>query len=424
MILRDIHEPIQSESQDILERRHLAGRIYNRLLDESCPNVVGIYGGWGTGKTSLLNLLLAHNNQPVSEDLKTIHIEVFDAWQYETTGNLLIPVIVQLKKLSGDEAFLPKSWKASVRRVLAVTTISLAGLALSKSPIQMGDIRAIWEDIENKDKDDSSSILLGWEALTDAIREMQIAFHEVVKVVLQEQGCDRLVLCIDNLDRCSPDHTVNLLESIKNFFSVPGCVWLFAMDSDVIASYISHKYDGTAMDGTSYLDKIIPEQYHLSFYPEENDPRVFNLIYEVTGSNLTLNNENRLPQIPRAMVPRRLKKSAAKFAEYFDGTNPDADRDTIFLLSLLYHTWTEFYERLSSPSLKHVGGVLANFFKNPKDQEQAWGEYLPLPLDSEYTSDPDLTYFLQIAFPTYKVDMDVAKEIHRAVNGLRRIGLP
>jgi hypothetical protein len=423
-----LHDPITDEEQDILERRYLAERIFNRLRDDSCPGVIGIYGSWGTGKTSLLNLLLAHSKKPDTSDSKPIHIEVFDAWNYEATGNLLIPVIVQLKKLSGDEHFLPQSWKTSIRRVLAVTTLSLAGLMLSKSPIQLGDIRAVWEDIEKRDREDSSSVLLGWETLTDTIQEMQVAFQEVVKVVLKEQKCERLILCIDNLDRCSPDHAVNVLESIKNFFSVPGCVWLFAMDADVIASYIRHKYEGTAMDGYSFLDKIIPEQYHLSFFPEENDHRIFHFIRSVSNYDLTLDDARRLPFIPKVMVARRLKKSAVKFIECFSNSElVDADRDTVFLLSLLYHTWPEFYGRLSSGSLNHIAGILANFFKDRKTEDMGfqWGNYSPLPLDKSFVEDQDLIQFLQTAFPDAKAAPEkVASSIRRALSALRQVGLP
>lgn len=418
MILRDIHDPIQSESQDILERRYLAGRIYNRLLDESCPNVIGVYGSWGTGKTSLLNLLKAQCRDAGNTILQ---FEDIDAWNYEGSSNLFVPIIVRM--MSKRLALIP-DWSSYFGRIATVALYMGTDLALRAvtGGVKLDEVKKYETDMRESGMMRVS--LLDWEKLTDQVAETQIAFNELIKKANEKGNTNRIVFLIDNLDRCSPENVVSLLESIKNFLTIRGCTWIFAMDSEVVASYISRKYQGTKMNGTSYLDKIVPEQYHLSFYPEENDPRVFNLIYEVTGSNLTLNNENRLPQIPRAMVPRRLKKSAAKFAEYFDDTNPDADRDTIFLLSLLYHTWPEFYERLSSPSLKHVGGVLANFFKNPKDQEQAWGEYLPLPLGSEYTSDPDLIYFLQIAFPTYRLDIDVAKEIHRAVNGLRRIGLP
>ena len=96
------------------------------------------------------------------------------------------------------------------------------------------------------------------------------------------------------------------------------------------------------------------------------------------------------------------------------------------MLSLLYHTWPEFYERLSSPSLQQVGGILANFFKDHQTEKNVWqwGEYLALPLDQKFTEDQDLIYFLRNAFPKYCVGTEIAKEIHRTMRGLRRIGLP
>jgi hypothetical protein len=419
MVLKDIHEPIANESRDILERRYLAERIYNRLLDESCPNVMGIYGGWGTGKTSLLNLV---QERWQNSGNKNIQIEYMDAWNYEGNANLFVPVIVRM--MSKRLALIP-DWSSYFKRIATVALYMGTDLTLRAATggnVKLNDIKSYEADMRESGMARAS--ILDWEKLTDEVKDTQDVFSQLIEKANEAEHTTHIVFLIDNLDRCSPENVVSLLESIKNFLTIQGCTWIFAMDSEVVASYISRKYQGTKMDGTSYLDKIVPEQYHLSFYSEENDPRVFNLIYEVTGSTLTLNNEKRLPQIPRAMVPRRLKKSAAKFAEYFDGTNPDADRHTIFLLSLLYHTWPEFYERLSSPSLKHVGGILANFFRDSKNQEAGWGEYMPLPLDPDYKNNPDLNYFLQIAFPTYATDTEVAKEIHRAVNGLRRIGLP
>jgi hypothetical protein len=423
---RDVHAPIERVEEDLLGRSVLAERIYTRLCSDDCPQAIGIYGGWGTGKTSLLNLIQMQNQVSDSKCTKQIHIEMLDAWQYEATGNLLVPVIVRLKRISGDENFLPKSWKASMRRVLAVTTLSLAGLALSRSPVQIGDIQSIWENIEKIDKEDPASILLGWEKMTDSIHDTREAFEEVVRVVLQEQKCDCLVLCIDNLDRCIPDRVVNLLESIKNFFAVPNCIWVFAMDSGVVASYINRKYEGTTMDGNSYLDKIIPEQYHLSFYPEENDPCIYDLIRVATGRDLTLNEWRRLPLIPQVMVPRRLKKSAVKFSECFSGKNPpDANRDTVFLISLLYHTWPDFYERLASNSDEHIGRLLANFFKVTTSDGSKWGEYHPLPLDGKFSEEQDLILFLQTAFPNAtKYSHDVVRDIRRAMLALRQVGLP
>lgn len=423
-MLNDVHAPIENEKQDILGRSLLAGRIYDRLCGETCPQAIGIYGGWGTGKTSLLNLLVEKWKRMEN---KLIQIVYIDAWQYEATGNLLVPVIVALKELSGDNSFLKGSWNSYARRVLVVTGLSLAGGFLNYfTSTKLGDLKSIFDDVEKREGQNPSGILLDWERLADEIKNTQCAFQKLIEAVVQEKRCSRIVFCIDNLDRCSPDRTVNLLESVKNFLSVFDCTWLFAMDSDIIASYINQKYKDTAMDGYSFLDKIIPEQYHLSFFPEEHDPRIFDLIRSATGRDITLNNWKRLPLLPNVMVPRRLKKSAVKFAECFSsGNSLDANRDTVFLLSLLYHSWPDFYERLSSNSDEHIGRLLANFFKVKTTDGPKWGEYYPLPLDGKFSDEQDLILFLQTAFPdAMKHPTDVVLDIQLAISALRRVGLP
>ena len=418
-MVTNIHDPIETEAQDDLDRRFLAERILRRICDESCPSVIGLYGGWGTGKTSLLNLVRAKNNTP---ETRIIYL---DAWQYEGAGNLLVPVIVALRGLVGTS--LPQAGKAMAERVLLVTGLSLLGAAL---PVKLGDVQANLKEAESRSPKTTASLMLDWERLSDEILNTSEAFAILVSAACQEQKCKRVVLCIDNLDRCSPDAVVDLLASVKNFLSVPGCIWIFAMDAEVVASYIDHKYTGTAMDGNSYLDKIIPEQYHLSFFPERHDHRIFDLISKVAGKSFALNNEGRLPQLPRVMVPRRLKKTAGKFAEFFALGQTHAERDTVFLLILLYYSWPDFYERLSSPSEDHIGGILANFFGSEQlgvdanHQKIIWGGYEPLPLRQSFLDENDLAYFLQIAFPDRQNAVRLVADLKRTLDGLRQIGLP
>jgi len=419
---RDIHAPIEHREEDLLNRFALAERIYSRLCGDSCSQAIGIYGGWGTGKTSLLKLLQEIHCK-VREPM--LQIEYIDAWQYENSGDLFVPILVKLMARKAAVAAVDPAMVTYLKRVSLATLYMGTDLLLrSLTGLNLGDVKSYKDDIEAKEGDHIA--LSTWDDLTDTVEETNRAMEELLEKINQGIKTAKIAFLIDNLDRCSPENTVRLLESVKNFLSVPGCVWVFAMDSGVVASYINHKYEGTTMDGNSYLDKIIPEQYHLSFFPEEGDSRIYDLVRSATGRELTLNDWKRLPLIPSVMVPRRLKKSTVKFAEYFDGERTEGDRDTIFLLCLLYHSWPDFYERLSSSSIQHVGRVLANFFqsKNLEDDCMHWGEYTPLPLDKKFTENQDLIYFLQTAFPTKGRDAEVAGEIHRALEGLRQIGLP
>ncbi len=435
----NIHDPItidkeDIEKRDILERRHLAGRILKRLGEEDCPNVLGVYGGWGTGKTSLIELM--HGlNKAVSPHSKKIHFEIIDAWKYEAAGSLLIPIIVKLRELSGEKEFI-QCWKAMTKRVVALTGLSLIEVALkTASPIGIADIDDLYEKIKGKEDKNYATVLLDWERVVDDMSKEQDAFEVIVGLVNKAQKCDKLVLCIDNLDRCMPDKVIALLESIKLFLSVSNCIWVFAMDSDVIASYIDQKYDGTRMDGYSYLDKIIPEQYHLSLSPAMDGRNIVKLLRYAAGGNIANFDfgEEKIPQIPKVLVPRRLIKSAGKFADFYRTPhNGSASPDMVFHLTLLYHTWPDFYQRLSSTSKDHICAILDNFFPKEEISEAVKSTESKrlisevITLDKKYAEDHDLFHFLRMTFKDYKSSKNLmfVEELIDGMTGLRLTGLP
>jgi hypothetical protein len=438
----NIHEPItittdDVERRDILERRHLAGRILNRLEEEDCPSVLGIYGGWGTGKTSVLELMCGLNaDESPQSNKKKVHVEIIDAWRYEGTGNLLIPIIVKLRELSGVKEFI-QCWKVMTKRVVALTGLSLIEAALkTASPIGIADIDDLYEKIKGREDKNYATVLLDWERVVDDMSKEQEAFETIVGLVNKAQQCDKLILCIDNLDRCTPEKVITLLESIKLFLSVPNCMWLFAMDSEVIASYIDRKYDGTRMDGYSYLDKIVPEQYHLSLSPAVDGRNIVKLLRYAAGGNVADFDfgEEKIPQIPKVLVPRKLIKSARKFADFYrmPRAGGSASPDMVFYLSLLYHTWPDFYQRLSSTSRDHICAILDNFFpREENSQEVRLGDSKKtirevITLDKKYSEDHDLFHFLKMTFKDYGSSRNAVfvEELIDGMTGLRLTGLP
>ena len=408
---QNIHDPIETLAEDLLERKILANRILERLHDRQCPPALGIYGGWGTGKSSLLNLIkLANQNN------SRVGIFIIDAWKYDGTNHLIIPVVKLLRDKAGSSIKDLTTWWEDTQRVLKVTSLATID-SLGKKVVGSGV-----KDFQSYYKESGpDSVMLEWEKLVDDIEEVSEAFRKLVTLALKEQKLDKLVLCIDNLDRCTPDHVVSLLESIKNFVGAQNCIWVFAMDSSVVASYINRKYDGTTMDGNSYLDKMVSEQYHLSLSPAEDGDRIIKLIHYATNGSTIIENAAQLPQIPKTLTPRRLIKSARKFSN--SPNNAGESEQIIFAMILLYHTWPDFYERLSSLNLEHISAILAHFFKDKASEK--WGDVSPLPLDESFTKNPELTYFLRHTFPTYRENQEeILWTIKNACDNLRNAGLP
>jgi hypothetical protein len=433
---QNIHDPIKVLEQDILERQRLADRILKRLREEGCPSTLGIYGGWGTGKTSLLNLLEHLNKQLPERESGELCILSIDAWEYESSDGLLIPVVVELKRLTGNGE-LPHVWKNIVKRALITTALSFSDALLKKFlDLDRKQIKETYVEVEARDADDDYvSVLQKWELQFDEVEGTKTAFKELVKVIREKNKCRNIVICIDNLDRCSPDNVVRLLESVKVFFNVPGCTWVFAIDSEVVANYINHKYQGARMDGNSYLDKIIPEQYHLSLSPTIDRAKIVKLLRYLVDNNALELNEKDIPQIPRVLVPRRLIKSAAKVVDFYKLINRDdahVPQTLVFYLALLYHVWPDFYQRFSSSSETHIRSILDNFFL-PETSAQVAVELPPLtktnllPLSKDYAEDQDLAYYMKTVFSGYgdqRRKNIFVDEIISGISGLRKTGLP
>ena len=71
----------------------------------------------------------------------------------------------------------------------------------------------------------------------------------------------RVVVFIDDLDRCSPKKALEVLESIKVFLDIEGFVYIIGMSRDTIDRLITHAYKETGIEGKEYIKKIIQIPY-------------------------------------------------------------------------------------------------------------------------------------------------------------------
>src|SRR6185436_907837 len=88
----------------------------------------------------------------------------------------------------------------------------------------------------------------------------QKSFEDLVQryVIGRGEGAGRMVVFVDDLDRCLPEKAIEVLEAIKVFLDVEGCVFVLGLDHQVIARGIKAKYkDRDVVDGNLYLEKII-----------------------------------------------------------------------------------------------------------------------------------------------------------------------
>lgn len=267
----------RESSQDFLNFTELADQIATLAASENMlPLSIGVFGTWGTGKSTVLKLVKARMEGQAKPPL---FIE-FDAWLYQgfddAKAALMEVVADTLLKAAKDDAGLLEKVKGFAARVNYFRAIGLAadfgvGMAFGVPPglltkagsaissLVMGSGGA---DDTKELKDAAKEVSEGWSKLIKPEKAKTppkeiAAFRKEFGEILAELGRP-LVLFIDNLDRCLPDVAIGTLEAIRLFLFLPGTAFIVAADEDMIRhSVAKHFHDPNATHVRDYLDKVI-----------------------------------------------------------------------------------------------------------------------------------------------------------------------
>jgi len=218
------------------------GRITRTLCDfivstpADAPFNICLSGGWGTGKTTLLRSL-----ERSLRDLSPVdgaeHVTVwFDPW-----------------KLANEEEVR----NALVRRVLELIANDAGFIGGARIDIDRKNVlRVLSERVLRVGMDDVSRFYRAEAATRDTFAEVEDLFRRVADVYLNAQPRRRLVMFVDDLDRCRPARVVEVLEAVKLFFDLPGIVFVFALDRRQLERAAMSEYDFSSDDARVYLEKI------------------------------------------------------------------------------------------------------------------------------------------------------------------------
>ena len=257
---------------DMLFYSPYADTIANFAEEESLsPLTVGLYGSWGAGKSSLLNLIETNLNK--SED--TICI-VLNAWQFEGYEDAKIAIMESLLKALKENKTFWENAKENIQGLLsridflklgkdiAVKGAPIAIGALTGNPIPLAvnltaELKDIGETISGIEEFKNTYIKQDGgksDSLTDNIRKFRKDFEKMLEKV---KNVKSLVVIVDDLDRCTPERIIDTLEAIKLFLSVKKTTFIVAVDERIIRYAVNVKYpqaDGFSVSD-DYIEKII-----------------------------------------------------------------------------------------------------------------------------------------------------------------------
>ncbi len=240
---------IKRVTEDALGFKAWAQTLEEIICSSETPITVGVYGKWGSGKTSLMRM-----TEDLLKGRDVVKTVWFDAWKFDKTHDLRVALIdAVLRRIQNDES-INESLKMEVGNLLKrVNWLGLGKVAISSllplPSLASHVVDSLMESFLKNPEDIPEKTL-------QLIGEFEGEFRGIIEEYIGENG--RLVVFIDDLDRCIPEKAIDVLESIKLFLHVKGSVFIIGADKKVIEDGIIQKYGRKSENwGRSYLDKII-----------------------------------------------------------------------------------------------------------------------------------------------------------------------
>jgi hypothetical protein len=248
------------------------------IIENSFPRfTIGIFGDWGTGKTTLMSMIhtrLEHNN----EKLPNVLPVWFNAWRYEKEERLAVIPFLRTISIAldnflrthkdQDESSRWSRLSSGLNRTFRAF-ISASEVTLGPPGAQVkSNLQSIKESLKSIPGDDIGNEI-------DTIYDNATGFldHALDEIRSGENGDKyRIVVFVDDLDRCTPQNGLDVLESIKGLFDIKGLIYVLGMNPDTIDTLIEEKYKSRkkTVTGLDYMKKIVQLPFHIPAWSEDD----------------------------------------------------------------------------------------------------------------------------------------------------------
>jgi hypothetical protein len=361
------------------------GQALATIIKQSEPRfALGIFGGWGSGKTTLMHA--------IRRDLAAepgIVVADFNAWRFEREPQLLIPLLDTIRAAlvrGSDAAGTSQDGREKIRSIAVRVGRVVRALATGLSA-QVGLPGAVTVSY------DAGAALAALSSPTDPQNSQSLyvaAFAELDRAFrdLSAAGISRLVVFVDDLDRCLPVNALQVLEAMKLFFDLPGFIFVVGLDEDIVdrairAKFVSENDPAGAQAtgsfsesadalrrpqqiGREYVKKIFQVPYSIPpMLPQQLEDLLASMYQEASlgPAQLADLTWRVRPYLGYVAVDRRVNpREVKRFINAYTLQTlirPDLDPDTVLALQTLAfrYDWAEFYEAILADSALFVDAL-------------------------------------------------------------------
>lgn len=281
----DKDKPIVVCSEDLLDRQCFSQEFGKALYEYNGADglVVGLYGKWGSGKTSVLNMAKeeikniidenekkvisdSHEKSSISKSFKEFlsklfqfmhkhnktEIIEFSPWNYSDKNNLISLFFQSLKyKLCRKNSSsigknIKKALKKYIYAIRALEIVPTVGPALA--PV----LKTIVKVLQSPDLNEAK------RKLSEQLREYD----------------GKIIVFIDDIDRLTAPQIRDIFQLVKQVGDLPNIIYVLAMDREIVCNALSKFHN---IDGNEYLEKIVQVAFEI---PELNKSKLCAIFHE------------------------------------------------------------------------------------------------------------------------------------------------
>jgi len=370
----DKAKEIKKDIQLLLSKKEGGKQEPEYKYSKKPSNMYAIYGGWGTGKTRLLEelkIIIEKNYKVVwfrpweyFEESQNIDKKLLSILLDNNKGgkwvylSLILFVILTIFTIGNMQWFQANIWQNFIAwnwiqyLILILVISGVITFILSKfnliqyiSSLAMGLVSFDITKLFSKLRDYTESSEDIQKEISNKIEKQTIVF-------------------VDDLDRCCKETVVEVLEHIKHFYASDKLFFIFAIDRKSLATYIAEHYNYQKETGEidfdrgyQYLDKLFPDSYNLRYldgrklfnqYLEDN--KIYDELTDTDRENYYLLveyyaifNWRKVEALIKKFAEIYKKIEYAKVVLYDDGSNV-LYLDQIFRWCLLHEFYPEVFE--------------------------------------------------------------------------------
>lgn len=228
--------PIKKQEDDLLHRRNFAKRLGKSLLETDTKDgyCIGLFGPWGSGKSSVINMVLEEIDILKNDKEEEPIVMYFNPWNFSSTDQLL------------QQYFLMLANKFSSQNDKRLNAI---GNEIQTYSDMLDSIGGVGKILGTGGK--IAVRLLKRKSIVET-RDISKQREIIVKKLMNQK--QKIIIIIDDIDRLSNDEIKLVFQLVNAVAKFPNTIYLLSFDKEIVARALTEVQN---YDGEKYLEKII-----------------------------------------------------------------------------------------------------------------------------------------------------------------------